>query len=260
MKAADSREPLGIDNVPRPMRWAPLILSLPLALAACKSKPPRVLESPEGEPPPSLLTTTFDYRVGVGDVLRVNVFGHPELSSAIFEEGAPGTPVNASGNIMLPLIESVAVEGHTVEEVTELVRGELARYLREPRVDTAVVRFGAHRVFVLGEVNEPGSYVLERPTTVMEALSFAGGLDTFAHRTQVAWVHGPLSEENMVLFDAGALDPVAARTVDPGDVIFVGRRRWSNQAEAARELLPFLAFITQPLSLAIQAATLNKID
>ena len=96
--------------------------------------------------------------------------------------------------------------------------------------------------------------------TVAEALAFAEGFGTYANRHQVAWVRGGLSQENLVLFDASTIDPLAAERVRSGDLLFVGRRRWSNQAEAARELLPFLAFITQPLSVAIQAATLVKID
>lgn len=233
-------------------------MALVALLVACRSGP-QILQPPKGEQVPSLGEASFEYRVGAGDVVRVNVFGHPELSSPTFEAGTMGTPVDGSGALMLPLIGALPAAGRTVAEIADATTGRLRRYLRDPRVDVAVVRFGAHRILVLGEVAKPGSYVLERPTSAMEALSMAEGFGTFARRSQVAWVHGALSEENLILFDAGGIDPVAAGLVAPGDVLFVGRRDWSDAAEAARDLLPLLAFVTQPISVAIQAATLSKI-
>jgi polysaccharide export outer membrane protein len=244
------------------------LTALPLAalvlLGACSSNPPEVLppEDP-ATPPPSLQDASHVYRVGPSDVLRVNVFGHEELSSAPYgglATGGPGTPVDGGGAIMLPLVGSVQVGGLTVHEVAQEVETALATYLREPRVDVAVVRFGAQRAFVLGEVAEPGAIVLERPTTALEALALAGGFGTYAHREQVAWIRGPIAEENLVLLDATRIDPRGAEPLQPGDLLFVGRRSWSDAAEAARELVPLLSFVTQPLSLAIQAATLEKVD
>ena len=122
------------------------------------------------------------------------------------------------------------------------------------------MRYGAHRYLVLGEVQKPGTYTIERPTTPLQALAAAGGPGTYANREQVAWVRGRLEVANLVIFDAERLDPLATQIVESGDVIFVGRRSWADASEAARDLIPVLQTFSIPLSLAIQAATLEKID
>jgi len=236
---------------------------LVLALGACRSHPPRVLAEP-AEPPfggtAEDAPLALEYRVGPGDVLRVNVYGHPDLSSAPYESGVAGTPVEPGGTVQLPLIGALPVAGLTIEGVSAAVTESLRRYVREPRVDVAVVRFGAHRYLVLGEVREPGAYVLERPITAMEALASSGGFGPYANRAQVAWVRGGLSAENVEIFDASELDPLAAHLVQPGDILFVGRKGWADVAEASRDLIPILQVVTTPISIGLQAATVSKLQ
>ncbi len=235
-----------------------LVTALAL-LAACAAGPPEIV----GDPPAARAQDDiplFSYTIGVGDVLRVNVFGQPELSSSLLEGGQPGSPVGSGGTVALPLIGEIAVAGKTVDEATAAIEAALSTYLKEPHADVAIVRFGAHRVLVLGEVTNPGAYVLERPLRAMEALSLSGGFGPFANRRQVAWVDGDLDPDSMRLFDATELDVAAAGWVRSGDVIFVGRKSWADVATAARDLLPILTLVTTPVSIGLQAATLSKID
>ncbi len=242
------------------LRLLPLLTLL--LVAACRNTPPRILE-PEGDvaasEPASLEDVRFVYRVGPGDVLRVNVFGHPDLSSPLME-GGPGSPVDGTGAVMLPAIGSLDVDGCTVQEVAARVETALRRYLNEPRVDVAVVEYGSQRVFVLGEVEQPGAVVLERPTSAYEVLARAGGFGPYANMRQVAWVSGAMTEENLRLFDGTEIDPVGVERVRPGDLIYVGRRSWASTSQAAQELLPIFAVLAQPVSLAIQALTLERIS
>jgi polysaccharide export outer membrane protein len=227
---------------------------------ACASAPPRVLAPEAGQAAPLALSeASFDYRIGPLDVLRVNVFAHPELSSALLRDNQPGSPVDGRGQIQLPLVGAVSVQGLTVEEAAAAVAAALHRYLKEPRVDVAVTTFGAHRYLVLGAVKEPGAYVMERPLTLAEALARAGGFDAYALRSQVAWVSGTLAAESVRLFDATAIDPRAAALLAPGDVIFVGRKGWADASDAAKDLLPILQIVTTPVSIALQAATLERV-
>ena len=243
------------------LRFASLRCGLLLAAVclACSS-PPELLEREEIVPRRALSIEAWEYRVGPGDLLRVNVFGRPELSSPILTDNQAASPVDGSGRVMLPMIGAVEVKGLTVHEIAAKVTEELTRYLKDPRVDVAVVEHGAHRVLVLGEVDAPGPYPISRPMTAIEAVALAGGLSSFANREQVAWVRGTYEEASLVIFDASELDPLATQLVSPGDLIFVGRRGWSDVGEAARELIPVLQAVSIPLSIAIQAATLEKID
>lgn len=237
-----------------------VVLAVVLASPACRAEPPRVLDAPAGTAPaPAAVLPPLAYTIGPGDVLRVNVFAHPELSSGEWKQGGLGSPVDGSGQVMLPLLGAVPVAGATVVEVGELLEQRLARYLREPHVDVAVLEFGSQRFVVCGAVRAPGVYVLERPTSVLEALARAGGPDEAANLEQIAWVHGPLRPENLRLFDASEIDPVGASAIASGDLIYVGRRGWAYTADAARDVLPILQAVVLPLSVALQAATLTKL-
>jgi protein involved in polysaccharide export with SLBB domain len=228
---------------------------LALVLVGC-TVPPRVLPAqPDLPPPQPLLATHYEYAIGVGDQLRVTVWQQPDLSTR--EQGAP---VDGMGRVPLPYIGLLEVGGRTVPEATALVETRLALLLKEPHATVEVVKFGSQRFFVLGEVRDPGVYTMNAPTTAFEGLSLAKGFATYANREQVAWVHGGIDRENVVLFDGSQLDPAAMQLLSPGDVLFVGRRRWADTAEAARDLLPVLQAFAVPISIAVQLQTLEKVN
>ncbi|MDP6540145.1 MAG: polysaccharide biosynthesis/export family protein [Planctomycetota bacterium] len=247
----------------------PVLLCVPLFLAACASDPPAMLVPETGSVP--ALARAAEYHVGPGDVLRVNVFGHPELGSQVVGSasgvdlvnnaigGTTGTPVDGSGYIQLPLIGPVAVNGMSLLRVRDAVTCALERYLKEPKVDVSVIRFGSQRFIVLGEAKNPGVYTLERSMTALEAIAMAGGYSESANRKQLIWMRGGLGAENLVLLDGSGLDASAAQRVEHGDVLFVGRRPWADRAEALRDVVPVLQTVTIPLSIAAQFVTLEKL-
>lgn len=236
-------------------------LFIGLLVLGCRSHPPRVLDTEEGAAAPSFPTgAEWTYRIGPSDVLRVNVFGHPELSSQLLRDGNPGSPVDGAGNVRIPLAGDVSVAGRTTSEAADVVEEALRAYLLDPRVDVAVVEARANRYFVTGAVKEPGGFALERPTSLLEAIAAAGGFDAGANRDQVAWVSGALEQENLRLVDCGTIDPQLAVGLAPGDLVFVARRSFVDGAEAAKDVLPILQALALPLSIGLQAATLEKID
>ena len=233
------------------------ILGAMLLVAGCRSTPPEVLY-PEGEVLPAIAPSAA-YIVGPGDVLRVNVFGHPDLSSPMLTDSTYGSPIGGDGMIQLPLLDPLEVGGHPLLEVRDIVTGALKRYLKQPKVDVAVVRFGAHRVVVLGDVTTPGVYVMERPQTVLEILAHAGGFLPSANRRYVVWMRGGLAPENLTLLDFEGLDATAALPMGAGDVLFIGRRKWADRAEAIRDVIPLLQAVAIPISTATQLITLEKL-
>jgi len=132
--------------------------------------------APSAAPTPQ--TDAAAYVIGPGDKLQINVYGQPELSK---EYG-----VSSEGALSLPLIGQVRAAGLSVAQVEAEVRQRLSEYLIKPQVSVAMQQ--SHQRFtVLGEVQKPGSFTLEKPTTVMEAVSMAGGLTPKAapNRTRV---------------------------------------------------------------------------
>jgi polysaccharide export outer membrane protein len=113
------------------------------------------------------------YRIGQGDVLKIAVWSQPELSGEY--------TVDIGGAITMPLIGSARVEGRTVGDVEKEIRDKLADgYLINPQVAIGVSEFKSQRVFVVGEVEEPGVVPLSGALTLLEALTRVGSFSEYA--------------------------------------------------------------------------------
>jgi polysaccharide export outer membrane protein len=118
----------------------------------------------QGRPP---LKQDVNYVVGPADVLRVNVFGEPQMSGAFRIEN--------DGYFSYPFLGRVPAGGRAVADVAALLRLRLADgYLRDPQVTVEVEVFRSQSVFVMGEVRSPGKYVLSGAVTLLDALAQAG--------------------------------------------------------------------------------------
>jgi polysaccharide biosynthesis/export protein len=130
-----------------------------------------------------------DYRIGANDVLTVSIPDSPEFGGKF--------RVNESGFIEVPgAREPIQAEGRTPEELARAVRQSLidGKQLRDPRVSIFVDEFHGRTITVLGSVNKPAVYALQKRTTVWEALSLAGGALPNAGST-ITIVRGPASAE-----------------------------------------------------------------
>lgn len=141
-----------------------------VALSGCASTGlPQGQQAYDLIPAPSNQATPAEYRIGPLDVLKITVFQEPDLS---LEE----VPVDASGNILFPLIGQVSVTGKTSTELSNLIAERLGeRYLVDPQVSTIVSTSATQNVTVEGAVNKPGVFPLEGPTTLLQAMALAEG-------------------------------------------------------------------------------------
>lgn len=133
----------------------------------------------------ALLHPPRPYVIGPGDLLSIQLPEHPELQNAVgsvaggSNEGfSPGQGylVNAEGQIDFPYAGSVRVVGLTVLQARNALAKALSRYLRQPQVMVNIGSFRSQRVYVDGEVRNPGIVALgDLPLTLPDALSRAGG-------------------------------------------------------------------------------------
>lgn len=122
------------------------------------------------------------YRIGAGDILRVNVWQNQELSSRV--------TVRPDGAITLPLIDEVPVAGLTVAEANERVGQRYRQYIAaENHVTLSVEEIHSYRVYVLGRVNHPGEFEARSPVTVLQALALAGGPLRTADTDRIVVIH-----------------------------------------------------------------------
>ena len=110
-----------------------------------------------------------DYMVGEEDVLRISVYGHPDLTTV--------ARVSGEGIITLPLVGEVKVSGLSTSQISQKVTGLLADgYVVDPQVSVFVDEFKSRKTTIMGQVNKPGVYALSGNTTFLELLSKAGGI------------------------------------------------------------------------------------
>lgn len=110
-----------------------------------------------------------DYRVGPGDVLRVTVYGHEDLTQTI--------TIQPDGSFVFPLLGTIQVVRATPAELAEHIADRLGKGLiRDPKVSVVVQDFRSQVVFAVGEVTRPGPYPLAGDATVVEILARAGPL------------------------------------------------------------------------------------
>ena len=117
------------------------------------------------------------YALQPGDVIRISVWREPELDQVVL--------VRPDGGISFPLAGEVQAEGRTIEEVSFEISERLAVYIPSPEVSVSLQQGEGNRVYVTGRVNKPGVFLVNRPITVMQALSLAGGLTPFAEKKNI---------------------------------------------------------------------------
>jgi len=113
-----------------------------------------------------------DYLMGTGDVLHITVYGQPDLTT--------DARVSEGGTITFPLIGDVKMAGITPAQGESEIAERLGKggFIIKPFVTLNVVQYRSQHISVLGRVNRPGQYTLEKISRVTDALALAGGIIT----------------------------------------------------------------------------------
>ena len=112
------------------------------------------------------------YTIKPGDVLSISVWKEPELRGPVL--------VRPDGGFSFPLVGEVDARGKTSAELQQVVLERLKKYISDPVVTVSVQEVKGNKVFVIGQVNKPGEFVVNPSVDVMQALAMAGGTTAFA--------------------------------------------------------------------------------
>ena len=118
------------------------------------------------------------YAINAGDILQVSVWKEPDLQLDVL--------VRPDGGFSLPMIGEVEAAGKTVEALRVEVTKRISAYVPDAVVTVALKQLSGDKVYVLGKVNRPGEYAVNRYVDVMQALSIAGGTTPFAALDDIA--------------------------------------------------------------------------
>lgn len=224
--------------------WSLLFPVALLAGCSASNVGPNVRSGPDAYgaiPAASSSTPARDYVIGPLDTIDISVFNEPDISSK-------GIPVDASGNIALPLVGRVRAAGMTATDLADDLKARFgSRFYVDPQVTVVVTSSVSQRVTVQGEVREPGIYEMRGPTTLLDALALAKGEDENAALREVLVVRTVGGQRMAAVFDVNRIrrgdDPDPA--VLGRDVIVVGH---SNGKQIWHDLLraaPLLNVFTQ---------------
>lgn len=193
--------------------WICAVAAL-VVLAGCASS--------GGSYPPAPLQASSDnynYLVGPGDTLSINVWRNPELSAVV--------PVRPDGKVSAPLVDELVAQGKTSQQIARDVEKALGRFVRDPVVTVIVTNFvGSHgeQVRVVGEAAKPQALPFRHKMTVMDVLIAAGGLTEFANGNKATIVRAAEGNKrySVRLDDLVKRGDISANVeMLPGDVLII---------------------------------------
>lgn len=122
--------------------------------------------------PPAAAAPVEAYAVKPGDVLSIAVWKEPDLQGPVL--------VRPDGSFSFPLAGQIDARGKTVQELQTVVTERLKKYISDPVVTVSISEVKGNKVYVLGQVNKPGEFIVNPRVDVMQALSMAGGTTPYA--------------------------------------------------------------------------------
>jgi len=165
---------------------------------------------------PDRATVIQTATLGPGDVVEIRVYQEKDLSGLY--------RLSSDGTFEYPLVGQVKAEGLTPGTLSDLLVTRLkSGYLRNPQVTVFVKEYNSKKVFVLGQVNKPGTFVFEDKMSIVQAITLAGGFKSLAAKDRIVLTRVIDGEEKkfVVPVEQIGLGKKQNLLLQPGDIIFV---------------------------------------
>jgi polysaccharide export outer membrane protein len=145
----------------------------------------------------SVISSSSDYIIGDGDVLYVSVWKDETLSREL--------TVLPGGKITFPLVGDLMVTGKTVAQVQKELESRIVPFVPNPYLTVEVHAVNSLSIYILGQVKDPGRFLLNSRVDVLQALAMAGGINAFAKSGQIKILRTNGTEKQTIRFDYDAV-------------------------------------------------------
>lgn len=165
------------------------------------------------------LRNSQDYVLQAGDLLEIQVFMEPSMDRTL--------RISGNGTITYPLVGNINLKGLSVAKAEEDMASALQNYIKSPQVSILIKEYGNKTVHVLGQVTKPQAIEIppEKPLTVLEAITSAGGFTDIAAPSKVRVLRIENNEQKTIDVDITQITKLGNKALDitlmPADVVFV---------------------------------------
>ena len=172
---------------------------------------------------PAIAQSAANFRLGPGDVVKITVYGHPDLTTE--------AQISQAGKITFPLVGEVEVAGLGTGETGAVLAKRLGdgKFVVKPQVNVLVLQFRSQQVSVLGHVNKPGKILLDTASNLTDLLALAGGIAPTGSDVVVVIVRekdGALRKREIdlnAMINSGEMSQNIS--IANGDIVYVPRAR-----------------------------------
>ena len=158
-----------------------------------------------------------DYKLHAGDKIGVSVWKEVDLQRAVI--------IRPDGKFSFPLAGEVQATGRSADEVRADIETRLRKYIPEPVVTVTVEEVGGSRVYVIGQVNKPGVFVMNPRLNVLQALTLASGTTPFAKLDDIIVIRSTGNSQATIPFRYSQVTEGKALSqnimLESGDVVVV---------------------------------------
>lgn len=152
------------------------------------------------------------YQVQPGDVLDISVWKEPDLQKEVL--------VRPDGAFSFPLVGEINGLNKTVEMLRVELASKLSRYIPDLVVTVGISQINGNKVYVMGQVKNPGEFVVNPRVDVMQALAMAGGATPFASLNDIKILRRDL--DSQTVFEFRYNDVARGRNLDQNIVLQTG--------------------------------------
>lgn len=194
-----------------------------------------------------LLTNNYEHVLRPDDKVSVSIWNHDDLSvGSVFsifntnESYGKWLLIESDSSLAIPYVNSIKVAGLTLSEAEAYVAEKLSEFVKDPVVELRVLN---REVTILGEVNAPGNYLLEKErNTLVEYLGKAQGLNFYADSDRIKVIRNDVSYEiNLTQFADFDYKNIYLQA---HDIIYIPSKKGKKLDMKAPILIPFASLLT----------------